>query len=725
MSSIVSAGRQRPPPPSVEDETESIARELLDPSITRPRDDDGSECSRGTVDQYPVILAIDDSVPSPFPMDACPSLAGSRAGSISSSERLSSPAPASTTSTGAAAHLNTTVPSQNTLPSAQVTNGADVQQRGNATPPRCHSSSPSRENGHQRTSPQYRCPTTGHSSDPEDNRYPRRHLNRHSYHGPEGGHGSVGQKIEWQSDGELHSSHYGPDADKWGISQNRKPVKKRVGFVLPGEPAGRYYESGPGRQQGPYPGNADYSAYRNDVRQPTPETQDYYRRASEPLKLVCVTQDAQRSGLTASPAISPLSLSRQSPLGQRGLAKDTPVPDSSPTRRNGPFPTPQLLPSYSEVTPYLATEDYNDSSQRPPSYKCIRTRSSSTASQVSTYKYADTPPPYNPLSPCPRSIPMAGYQDWYTIMGMTHLDICPSCMGQIGYSRFRDLFIPSLPKPRDAKVRCSLSQTWARLAWVQTMKLGLNHLELLYQITRPPPGHRPCSGRTPSTRTWYGVADSESRYIIPNFSACSACVRNLQILVPYVRGAFRSVPLPQERICDLRTDSPRFVRYLDLLDAAAMQSKSDPRGHLDLRHFMRYVKRKNSMHDCSRDHLRVGPWHYIPELPQFTICEDCYDDVVWPLSDTPLGTRVSSTLQRLPGRDREASCQLFSPRMRAMFRDAAQHGDFTYLKAVALRRYDAEMSFRERKRVLLEDAAQGYDCDVHLRKNAEDWKMFE
>lgn len=325
---------------------------------------------------------------------------------------------------------------------------------------------------------------------------------------------------------------------------------------------------------------------------------------------------------------------------------------------------------------------------------------------------------------------MSGYGGWYTIIGMTHLDICRSCIQQIGGSRFRNLFIPSVAKPADAKVRCSLSQPWARLAWVQTMILRLNHLDLLYLVTRPQPGQKPCSGRVPSVQSWHRVSEPDTGRTLPDFNACSSCFRNLQILMPKLRDEFRSGPLVHERVCDLRADSPRFIRYLDLLDTAVTRSLRHPRGHVDLRDFIRYAKRKSTIYDCARDHLAMGPWHYMPELPEFTICEDCYDDVVWPVGHYAVANRVSSTVQLVPGTDparggRQATCQLYSPRMRARFQEAVERGDITYLKAAVLRRYQAETRFRERKMYLLEDVARGYDCDAELRRNADEWKQNE
>ncbi|EFR00261.1 hypothetical protein MGYG_03264 [Nannizzia gypsea CBS 118893] len=333
------------------------------------------------------------------------------------------------------------------------------------------------------------------------------------------------------------------------------------------------------------------------------------------------------------------------------------------------------------------------------------------------------------LAPCPRSIAIADYNDWSTIVGLTHMNICPSCTQQIQKTRFESLLIPAPPQPLGLPVRCSMSQPWARLAWVQTMKLGLNHLELLYQLTRPSSIYKSCPGRTPSTQTWYRVIDPDTGRLMPNFNACASCFRNVRILMPSLRDSFQPSSTSQERTCDLRCGSTRFIQYLDLLDVAATRHRHDPSHKPDLRDFIRYAKRKNRLYDCPRDHLVVGPWHGIDELPEFTICEDCYDDVVWPFGNSPVASLVSPTVQMTPDNtavvSRQASCQLYSPRMRMMFREAVRRSDFGYLRAAVLARYQAENAFRENKQLLMEDVSLGYDRDAELRKNAAEWRRWE
>ncbi|CEJ58503.1 hypothetical protein PMG11_07157 [Penicillium brasilianum] len=343
--------------------------------------------------------------------------------------------------------------------------------------------------------------------------------------------------------------------------------------------------------------------------------------------------------------------------------------------------------------------------------------------------------PSNPsglcISPCPRSIPVAGHNDWYTLKGLTHLDICPSCMKQIGHSRFRDFFIPSLAKPPTQKTRCAFSYAWNRLAWTQMIKQQHDSLEMLYQMTRPPPGTRPCPGRAASEQTWYRVVNPDTGSYLPSFHICGSCTRNVRVLMPAHRDTFQHSPEVQERACDLVTSSPRFVKYIDLLDDASSRADSDPSRRPDPREFLAYAKRKVVLHDCLRDRPVLGSWHYMPELPELSVCEDCYDEVVWPLAKAhhSLARSFSTSMRYLPGdgpnRCREASCQLYSGRMRARFKDAVIRDDFPGLRDFALRRFEAERRFRDRRDELLVAEGKGYDCDVEMKKAVEEWRRWE
>ena len=44
------------------------------------------------------------------------------------------------------------------------------------------------------------------------------------------------------------------------------------------------------------------------------------------------------------------------------------------------------------------------------------------------------------------------------------------------------------------------------------------------------------------------------------------------------------------------------------------------------------ARRKTACRDCRLDRQIVTKWHYLPALPELCICEDCFDEVVWPFA---------------------------------------------------------------------------------------------
>ncbi|EHA19088.1 hypothetical protein ASPNIDRAFT_42898 [Aspergillus niger ATCC 1015] len=413
------------------------------------------------------------------------------------------------------------------------------------------------------------------------------------------------------------------------------------------------------------------------------------------------------------------------PVGRAAEPSITPAATAAP-KSTAPKTRPRSTSSSLPRTPEDIPEPPPLPRRRSSSQDAVRHRSSSQDAVRQTS-------PKRPffLPPCPRSTPIAGYQDWHTVKGLPHLNICPSCMKQMRKSEFRDHFVLASPRSRGEKIRCSMSEPWTRLAWMQTLKKQLDHLELLHQITRPPLSIKPCPGRIITEQHWYRIVDPETNMYLPQFNVCSACVRNLRVLMPQHRDTFKRSSTKQERACDFLTDSPRFVRYIDYLDIAANRADQENMLRPDVTEFLSYARRKVVLRDCRRDRRILSTWHYMPQLPELTVCEDCYDDVVWPLvrAKQPIARKFSTSMRLLPGdgpsRCREASCQLYSPRMRAKFAEAVQSNDLMYLKQVALRRRDAEQRYRDREEELLEDASRGYDVEGEMRRNVEEWKRNE
>jgi len=195
--------------------------------------------------------------------------------------------------------------------------------------------------------------------------------------------------------------------------------------------------------------------------------------------------------------------------------------------------------------------------------------------------------------------------------------------------------------------------------------------------------------------------------------------------MPELRGVFkRGSGLVHERTCDLRCDSKRFAGYLDLLDRTAEKSFDEDRDP-DMRAFADHARRTASIRECSKDDLVLGEsWHIIPSLPEFTICEECFEQVVYPLSSEKLASKVNPRSQVVAPREKGVSCQLYSERMRKIFREAVKYNNFEFLKAEALRRHRVERLLQERHALLVREYPSEKRGE-ELRRIVEEWKKWE
>ncbi|KMU87872.1 hypothetical protein CIHG_05639 [Coccidioides immitis H538.4] len=721
MPSTVSVARSWPPAPIVEDEAESVLHEIFEDGSAVNRDD-VSIVSRGSVDQYPILVPVEVQEPFPALADSNGNhtwnvkashttlnagSAAPRSGSLSRASSISGPHSTKKKTNKVRfaepvhdCHKPKVQPGWNPLPlellgsMTNVLEGVEylpvpasyARESSGAQDHDTYQRRPSRSEVDQltRNSRRYSQRPAENYNNLDDVRQSTRRLSWNTWE-EEDQDGNVSwikeRKYEWHSDDEI-SSYRGTHYKHW--RESSRIVTERISTeVSPVRSSSQRYIDAPDRSRDRGAINGSNESVASSTGRRTSTMNGAAASAAKYNNVEKIRRGENILGLQLL-AVARKHL-RRGEVTQFILKHPQTMMMS--VRHNRTYPSGLLQPFLAQFSRPRSSSDGIRRSEDSPKFS---------------------------LSPCPRSIPMAGYREWYKFIGLTHLDICPSCASQIEATRFRDLFIPSLPKPADAKIRSSFSHPRARLAFSCYTKL----LDLQSATSLAPAEY---------LRYNLGIASQISRRdeTISDFNACSACFRNLSILMPSLRDSFRPGPIGQERICDLRTDSTRFIQYLDLFDAAVTRSFHDPHRYIDLRDFIRYAKRKNKMYDCPRDHIVVGSWHYIPELPEFTICEDCYDDVVWPIANGPIANRITRTLQRLPGGGKQASCYLYSPRMRAKFREAVKLGDFGSLKAAVLKRYGVETKFRERKKLLLEDVARGYDRDRDLRLNAEGWKRNE
>ena len=352
------------------------------------------------------------------------------------------------------------------------------------------------------------------------------------------------------------------------------------------------------------------------------------------------------------------------------------------------------------------------------------------------------------LPDCPRSKASREYDDWYSLRGFKNFNICPDCYkGVFADTRFALEFKQIWLNDWSIKRACDFSNPWSRLAWYLIVKQRRKSLDILFAVADITDTYKPCPGdreRDTNEVSWYGIVNQRDGMFVPNFAICSSDRRLAEALFPSMRGYFPRITtgysnIPSKYTCSFRTSSRRHMKYLELLmelDDEAQYSGRRP----DIDRFVDLARDYAFKGECARDKaLFRKPWYFIPQLPEFTVCEECYDRFVWPAMQSK---SVPSTIPRLfnksiqlvPGEDPDAgsSCCLWSPRMRKVWVRSVEDEDFAYLKRKALERKKAQIAnVRDRKDILrgLGNAEPGDSKYEWAKRELEvldrEWASFE
>ncbi|KAG5920014.1 hypothetical protein E4U42_006343 [Claviceps africana] len=332
------------------------------------------------------------------------------------------------------------------------------------------------------------------------------------------------------------------------------------------------------------------------------------------------------------------------------------------------------------------------------------------------------------LPECPRQRPVAGLVDWLTLPH-TSLNICPSCYdGTFAKSEYRSLFQPML-RPLHEPISCDFGVCpWHRIAWLLTLKDKMPDLRLLQQIASvsAASSREPCPGSKTATRSWLTVKDPRTRLPVDCFSVCYQCAKIVELLLPNLIGVFEPLDSrPRTDVCALHfaPDRKQFVLLFDALETTsdeAMSAKKPP----DVEDLAQKLWHRTVGAKCRQDTPVIdGYWHTMQYLREFTVCRNCFDDAVRPqLGDgNALARNFYTKPQRLPS----ATCQLYSPRMREVFRRSCRVKDPDYLeeKVIQRRRKEKEI-YDELVKVDYANASDAWK-KAQVGKLVDEWKRWE
>lgn len=431
-----------------------------------------------------------------------------------------------------------------------------------------------------------------------------------------------------------------------------------------------------------------------------------------------------------------------------------PVPQAHrPSTRDGPsqpevpcvaaFNQPQRHASYSGYDPQYVVHVATSDPTQPNAAKNPATQSSVRhAPPLQRSQTANAPQDVTrvgreyTLPVCPRAQPTQGHRDWTTFRDMQDLDICPTCTNAVSFTRYRPMLMRSLDKPYDKATTCALSRPWLREAFVQSINLYKSDLSMLQKVLSLPAGARACEGARPDVRTWWKLTDPSTDRAVPDFFACSACVYNVHQVFPDLPEQFVRDTLDQEKTCSLHHGSRHFNTIMRQLDEIAERCRHSPKSHPRyMQPFVELTRRITRYPACAKDMLLTDrPWHFMNDLPEFTICAECFNEVVWPVSNKPVARDIAKTLRLVPqvvtGRSSDTptvGCQLYSERMRRMFSDLVL-GRLSYdtFKQTVIHRHATQHRLYQMNKLFEEDQKRnGFDRRADIEKNKLYWKSLE
>ena len=384
-----------------------------------------------------------------------------------------------------------------------------------------------------------------------------------------------------------------------------------------------------------------------------------------------------------------------------------------------------------KATPTIIQDYASSPAWQPPPFDPVKDGHRRELSAVGSYRrYSESKDKQGSdlLPDCPRRKAVAGMVDWLTLPH-TDFNICPTCYdGVFAKTAYRSHFKPMLRPTGDA-LSCDFGcSPWYRIAWLMIRKDDAADLRLMQRVASvsSAPDCEPCPGSKKATRSWRTVRDPQTKRPIPEFAVCHQCARTVELLLPNLTGVFESLDSRSKQdTCALHFTPEReqFVLVFDALETTsdkAFEAKQPP----NLNDLAQKLWHSTTGAECREDSpVRDGYWHVMQFLPEFTVCQTCFDDVVKPkLTDgNDIARNFYTKTQRLPS----ATCQLYSERMREIFRRSCRRNDPKYLEEKVIERRHIEMDIYEKLVKLDRANVKSSWREEQVGKLLDEWKRWE
>ncbi|OTB07823.1 hypothetical protein M426DRAFT_317712 [Hypoxylon sp. CI-4A] len=331
---------------------------------------------------------------------------------------------------------------------------------------------------------------------------------------------------------------------------------------------------------------------------------------------------------------------------------------------------------------------------------------------------------------CPRRKPTTDYVGWFTLPHCDNLHICTTCFDDaFAGTEFAQEFVVAPFGAQDRAIVCDFGTSrYHHIAYYLTQKSRKADATLFRNIANVAAKSQPCCGPREVSRIWYSVKDPLSGHPVETFNVCYTCAKTIEALLPNLTGLF--VPMdspaePKRGVCSMHQENERrFLMYFDLLEAAsgkAIITDSTP----DVLAIADRIRDLTSVPECARDRpVQDGKWYTMRSMPNFTVCEQCFGDVVWPMIQHD-SSSMAANFHKNPQKLATAACHLYSDRMRDIFKYAVRHSDMRYLDSKLRERRDKEREYYARIVGLDKHVLGAEWVDVEIERARKEWQRWE
>jgi hypothetical protein len=315
---------------------------------------------------------------------------------------------------------------------------------------------------------------------------------------------------------------------------------------------------------------------------------------------------------------------------------------------------------------------------------------------------------------CGRTEFTTKWNDWIILKSDSNVAFCQQCFDRTiaPYPQYVQYFTRAPSNLSPGGVACDMTRSWMRWAWIMIVLSGVHDANLLSRIGNVQDAEGSCPNgevldgfrvnKVQAVRRWYCIKERGGKQL-DDFTICSFCLQKIYIILPVLRQHcvfdVAAEGMALAGTCDIIRGSSRSTRLMaSLIDAA--ESAED--GPIDCSELEAFIKKYALLGECPESFGGIGKCHGSRQMSDFGVCETCYEDVVRPHAQSPMGELVDSTAVMMA---KGFTCDLFSPRMRELWNSCVATGDSsTFTRRVAERDVRRQQIFSQVKMLDLEIA---------------------